>query len=559
MSAVSTRKIPHLEAKSWLVALGLALGTFALSSPVWLPRFSTAVALVGGERVLAGDIPYRDFWTIYAPGSYYLLAGLFGIFGVHNLVSVVAGTLLSAGAVGLSYLLVLRVAGRQATALATAMLVTAAIFFSGYGLSLSGYPPALFCILVGLNLFVLYLDGGRRRHLLAAGLAVGLAAVFKHDVGAYTALSVFAGLSMFLALRGRTEGWAAGLTALLSFGLAAALPVLLVALALAPVAARQAFQDLIVFPATDFRQGREDVYPSLLPIGLYDPWRLQLALNWARYFAFALPFAIWLASLPLIALAIWRRRSRIAGLGVTFALGFWFHHSAAQLNVNTHIITISFYAACLGALMLHWLATWRQGRRKGWLWGPALLVAALWTGALSAGPLWDLIDRQRLDSVTFASPKTDPARLTRKEAAVLSELRDFVQRCVPPGTPIYVGTNRHDIVIIGKVLLYFILDRPPATVYHELHGSVADTAPVQKEIIEELTGKDVQLLVLARLFTDEQLTVRKAMKQAALPHVGATDLDRFIHANYERVAQFQSYAVWLKRPVDALLARCQAE
>jgi hypothetical protein len=49
-------------------------------------RFSTlepdeGIVLQGAERVLSGQIPYRDFFSFYTPGSFYLVAGLFRIFG----------------------------------------------------------------------------------------------------------------------------------------------------------------------------------------------------------------------------------------------------------------------------------------------------------------------------------------------------------------------------------------------------------------------------------------------------------------------------------------------
>ena len=43
--------------------------------------YDEGLVLVGADRVLRGDLPYRDFWTLYGPGSYYLLAGLFRLFG----------------------------------------------------------------------------------------------------------------------------------------------------------------------------------------------------------------------------------------------------------------------------------------------------------------------------------------------------------------------------------------------------------------------------------------------------------------------------------------------
>src|SRR3972149_5304732 len=43
--------------------------------------YDEGIAVYGAQRLLEGDLPYRDFWTIYAPGQFYALAGLFKVFG----------------------------------------------------------------------------------------------------------------------------------------------------------------------------------------------------------------------------------------------------------------------------------------------------------------------------------------------------------------------------------------------------------------------------------------------------------------------------------------------
>src|SRR6266851_586157 len=39
------------------------------------------ILLLGGQRILDGQIPYRDFFFFYTPGSFYLLAAMFKVFG----------------------------------------------------------------------------------------------------------------------------------------------------------------------------------------------------------------------------------------------------------------------------------------------------------------------------------------------------------------------------------------------------------------------------------------------------------------------------------------------
>src|SRR6266567_8739555 len=45
------------------------------------------IVLQGAERILGGQVPYRDFFSFYTPGSFYLVAWLFRIFGDSFLVA----------------------------------------------------------------------------------------------------------------------------------------------------------------------------------------------------------------------------------------------------------------------------------------------------------------------------------------------------------------------------------------------------------------------------------------------------------------------------------------
>lgn len=107
-----------------------SLLVFLLSAGyLWLFRRSTAmepdegIILQGAQRILHGQVLYRDFFTFLTPGSYYLHALLFKIFGSSFLVARTAlvfyGGLFSV----FTYLMARRVCGRRVS-LITASLVT---------------------------------------------------------------------------------------------------------------------------------------------------------------------------------------------------------------------------------------------------------------------------------------------------------------------------------------------------------------------------------------------------------------------------------------------------
>jgi hypothetical protein len=95
--------------------------------------------------------------------------------------------------------------------------------------------------------------------------------------------------------------------------------------------------------------------------------------------------------------------------------------------------------------------------------------------------------------------------------------------------------------------MYFILNRPNATRYHELHPGIADTQPVQQEIIKDLKSNDVSVIVLGHFIPDEGLEKAKNAFRKNLPRIGATDLDRFIHENFVAVQKYGRYEVWRRK------------
>ena len=70
------------------------------------------IVLQGAQRILAGQVLYRDFFSFYTPGSYYALALVFRIFGSSLAVARTALALTGGILSVVSYLLARRVCSR---------------------------------------------------------------------------------------------------------------------------------------------------------------------------------------------------------------------------------------------------------------------------------------------------------------------------------------------------------------------------------------------------------------------------------------------------------------
>ncbi len=246
-----------------------------LHGPIWGDEGFLAF---GAERVLAGEIPNRDFVSLQPPFSFYAVATAFALFGT-NLVVLRSVGLALALAVGLAaYALALCFARPTAAALAVAP-------FAVCGLALQKFVPfavwfgVLFCLLSG----ALLLAADRRDRpawAAGAGALAALALLSRHDQGLYLCLAsgLFLGLRVLLREKIPAGGepdanaraiplaWIGGL------GLTSLVPL---GLWLATGSFPAAFEQLVAFPLTRYAETSAIDWPrfgddgALLPTLFY--------------------------------------------------------------------------------------------------------------------------------------------------------------------------------------------------------------------------------------------------------------------------------------------------
>lgn len=522
----------------------------AFYSLTWFHGLKGGVSTIGAERVLNGEIPYRDFWTMYAPGHFYLLALLFRVFGTHLLVEVVAASVVSAAAASMLYLLVRNLAGRLPSVVCAAAFVMA-MFHTGYFQTLNTYPPVILCILTAHYLAMRSYRSGKPVYLFGCGLATGAAILFKHDVGAYTAAAIAAGLAAYNLVSQPDVSAALRRTAfhvlIYSGGIVAL--VLLPASYFLYAAGPDLFQDLFVFPATDFRYARPESYPPIFPVGLFAPSLTKTVDNLFTWAALTLPLIPVAAGLFATAGAIRKRAPLYAATGVTFLAAWLLHYMAAHVQINTHIISMAVYASALGAMAYESIAPERHRILKPAF---AALFVLVWFLSFAARPAYLLWTGFQNQTAVLHLPRLTGFKVSTEEAAALEGLSEIVKRYIPEDAKVYAGLRRHDVVIVNDPLLYFVLGRPPATRYHELHPAVTDTAAVQAEMIHDLSTSKVPVVVLSDMFSDDILETAKADFAKHLPRAGAADLDRYLRENYRPAAKLSQHTVWLHKSIRDL-------
>ncbi len=537
----------------WLVPLLGILCCFVLSMKRDVNVYDEGVILTGATQVLHGAVPHRDFRSIYGPGQFFILAALFKTFGVSVLVARLWDLAVRSCLVLLVFAIV-----RQSASRRLALLAAAASLVWLAGFAFYGYPvfPALAAILAGLILLVPALaQDGTPRRLAGAGAWVGVALLFRYDIGLFTAALEGGLLAVASWLRvGGRAGLGAAIRSVLPFGLGfAAIVVPVLGVFAATGALPDLVFDIVRFPAQFYARMRSLPFPGFSAEP--DP---------AMEFVVYLPPLLCLAAIPSY-IAVWRsgqagqgeRRLLLAWLTILVGLTFVFFGKGF---VRPRAVQMSM--AILTALMLAAvLARPLPGRgplgRLALI--PVLLALAIWTGfplltdlvRVDTNIVWALQPAAWHEAADGNPPDWGscvlPAGLERlacfrTEPDQIATIR-YIQARTAADDPVYVGLARHDKIFVNDVLLYFALARPPATKWYHFDPGLQTSAPIQQQIIADLERSQPKLIVLEAKWGDEAEPNDSRLSDATL-------LDDYIRNSFEPVAQFGANTILQRHPAS---------
>ena len=153
------------------------------------------IVLQGAQRILDGQIPYRDFFSFYTPGSFYLVAALFKVFGNSFIVARLSLAVTGAACSVLTYLLARRVCSRAFALFAAGLATVAGVAYRFLVLH-NWYSTLLAC--VALYSAVRLLESRKPAWAFAAGTFCSFTAMFEQSKGAGLCLGLCLG---FVSLR----------------------------------------------------------------------------------------------------------------------------------------------------------------------------------------------------------------------------------------------------------------------------------------------------------------------------------------------------------------------
>ena len=519
--------------------------------------YDEGFAMFGATRVLNGDAPYKDFWAIYPPGQFYNLAMIIKLFGANLLNARIYDTLIRLLAVIGVYLITKRTAPHRLALLAAAI---AGFLLASAGFYSYAVFPALALGLWSIYAWLRYTEKGNKAWLLLSGALLGIAIFIRWDIGSYAAIGVLAAGYLALLLPGlrasppddrrNTQFYLAAWFAPLKTLAWILLPMLSIALLSYTLIGflsgwNNLFEQVFYFPTSVLHSVRWLPYPHLIPPDLvqwvpyYDLYVPKINLpseDWTRFYLPILTLGI---SVVLLILKFIKERASLNQgtftlIALTLFGGLLFNQALSRYDL-IHVTPASILTFMAAVAFFHqFTANGVKTRLKNGVIALVVVLTVLYFApalknllvTMDTTPPWGCFSHLPIAGCVSLSPDQEHTAY-------------FIQAFTQPSDPIFVGNQKHDRIFVNDIGLYYLAGRPSATRYHELYPGVATTLPIQQEIVSELKARDVQWIVLVKMWDSNE-------PNGSALSSGVTYLDDYLRSNYLQFAEYGIYKIYRK-------------
>jgi hypothetical protein len=534
-------------------ALAFALaGLFFLFEMSCVPNiYDEGLVLTAAMRILAGQIPHRDFYANYGPAQFYILAGLFKVFGSSLLVERIYDLIVRALVVSSVYAICSFYCRRWIDACAAA--VTAMWFVGVRVTSASPVVPVSLLALVSSSLLPpAFLAKISARRALLAGAIAGAAVLFRYDVGIalFVIHTCVIAIATYFRIRVVSQAlrsfWSVYWPYLLGFAIPT-LPPLVYYLAVAPIS--PLIHDVIIYPATIYPRMRR--LPLSGNVAVYLPiiisiFSLLLLLLRRRRMDRNLPSTeqtapprnwqpfVWTFAILVIVL-YFKGYVRISPLQM-YLSSVCFLPLLAVLLQNRFAFSVRIRVFILGFASLVFLiaaaSAWRETRH-------------LYAERLSAAE--NLLFSHQQPNANSRSQWCDtPSPLTKGLCFCPDPNRmqtiQFLAEHTSPNQKLFVGLDRHDRIYGNDNLIYFATQRLPATRWSHFDPGLQNSDPVQVEMTRELERNAPPYVVLDSEFQHFH------EPNDSSKSTGVTLLDDYLRAHYHPIEVFGALAILERVP-----------
>jgi hypothetical protein len=519
--------------------------------------FDEGIILTAAMRVAAKQIPHRDFYILYGPAQFYILAGLFRLFGQFILIERLYDLFIKALIVTSVYAIASAYC-RRLIAASTSIVALLWLFGLNQWAGSASMPVSLLNLISSALVLQVFTGRVSTVRISAAGAAAGMAALFRYDTGvALLLLHVFAiGLATYLRRRevsdvlrafARTSG-----PYLCGFSVLTLSPALYY-LSVAPLGAL--LRDMIDYPSKYYYRARNLPFPgvhihSVENLGLYLP--------------------IVIAGIGLYAAVAQYRHTRDDAPGSQdvleqpglygFLITLGLLTLAMYLKGFVRVALIQMHLAIIPSLLL--VAVLFEHRSS---FPRSARIAIIFLAGLSLLAATSLVFHETknlyfshssvleysLSTARRVTPQTEASwcgrmtPLTKGFCFLPAEDRihtiEFIASHTGRDQRIYVGLVEHEKIFGADNILYFATQRLPATKWSELDPDLESRYDIQAQMIHELETNTPPFVVLDSEF--EQMNEPNDSSKSS----GVTVLDDYIRNRYEQVETFGILSIWKRR------------
>ena len=490
----------------------LAIAVFICSAVYFLSyaryglAYDEGYLLDGVEKIMEGQVIYRDFHHTYAPGRFYLLAAAFDVFGKNIMVERVIFALLQAVKCLFAFLIATRLGAGTFSLLAPLLIWLAPgpwhkVFFSTVGF------VSIYAVLAMLE--------REWKWSLVCGLILGLGGVFRQDAAAFAFFGALAAMVLKVARNRMSIGDVGKRLSGIVGG------ILIVGIPVIAYFWSQGALGAMVEKVT--REGMLDNLTNRIPYP--DLWATHLDGTYLKWVLpakvlFYLPFGIYALAGLLVARDLLMNRdlgSAARSLVLLTPAVLAFNQSVWRSDIG-HLLQTMQFAFLLVPLIAHRLYDWLSRRiesRTSLRIGVVVLVAwlplmVLWATfgcykATSHGQVARRFSQEgisigdteyvgsilvRLGNDTKLGLRRAPILIRRDEAAFFMAIKAFLDRHTSPGD--YV------LAVPQLQLLYFFYDRRNPTKY--AHYRRALKPEEEEQYIRGIERHETEYILLVEPF-----------------------------------------------------------
>jgi len=507
--------------------------------------YDEGLILTGAFRVLNGDIPSRDFYVVYGPGQFYVLAGLFKIFGTNVLVARIYDSAIVSCIIFIAYLFLSRFHPRWYSLCGSICIIAV---LTKYQLDLYPINPVLVISLASASILVtLLFRDSSALHYLPISIGIALILLFRYDVAIISFAAFVFPIILLKVIKLRVSKLSFCELSRQTIHIFLVLTIApLIAIILFTVAGifMPALQDIIKYDSTNYVEMRSLPFPGIETLKV-SPLKF-ISVYFPLFASVFAVFTIILVFRPIDKLRNYDSTERLIPIIVFTSLTCFFFVKGWVLATGYQMLLANIPAVllcfmCAYQLSCFWLCTekikmsltGRAFQAGVWMFSLCFLNYMLKVN-VDSNPLY--LHRAALE-VHKELPSLSIFRIGPNQL----ELALYVKNNTDVNERIHSATGRHDKIFVNDASLYFVAQRMPASKWHHYEPGMQNSENVQREIISDLERNEVSLIMRDSSFDD----VRQPNKSAASSNVFV--LDQYLEKYFHKEISFgKKIAVYLK-------------